>query len=188
MRLSAGKYKGRNIKTDSLKGYRPVSGKVRESLFSMLSSCGLDWHTASVLDIFSGSGSLAFEALSRGAKSAVCVEKSASACRILRENIRILAAENCCKVVQKDAHSFLAKLIFPFSLVFADPPYGKDLAKPTLELLDRGNLVEAGGFLCVETEATLELSTIFAPERFVLQKDRLFGQTRIYIWQKLATK
>ncbi len=188
MRLSAGKYKGRNIKTDSGEGYRPVSGKIRESIFSMLSSCGFDWQSATVLDIFSGSGSLAFEALSRGAKTAVCVEKSTSACRILRENIRLLEATNCCRAVQKDVFSFLAKPFFSFSLVFADPPYGKDLVKPTLELLDRNNLVKDGGFLCVEAEATLELTTIFSPERFVLKKDRLFGQTRIYIWQKLATK
>ncbi len=186
MRIIAGKYKGRILKTGSGPGYRPATGKVRGSLFSMLEALGLVWQGARVLDVFAGSGSLGFEALSRGCLQTVFVEKSACACRILRENARLLGVQGECSVRQKDALSFLAvPAPAPFDLVFADPPYGKHLARPALELLAKDWLLPMG-FLCAETEAELDLRTVVT-EQFELVKDRLFGQTRIYIWQKAET-
>ena len=67
MRIIAGEYRGRHIRTGEGPGYRPATGKVRESLFSMLESQGVDWGGTRVADIFAGSGSLGMEALSRGA-------------------------------------------------------------------------------------------------------------------------
>ena len=125
MRIIAGKYKGRILKTGFGPGYRPATGKVRESLFSMLESLGLAWRETNVLDVFAGSGSLGFEALSRGCVRVVFVEKSASACRVLRENICRLGVRGKCSINQKDALAFLAAPgSVPFGLVFADPPYG----------------------------------------------------------------
>ena len=90
MRIISGRLGGRRIKTVEGEGYRPAMGKTRESLFSMLTSRGVVWEGARVLDLFAGSGSLAFEAVSRGAELAVLVENSAVAARCLADNIRQL--------------------------------------------------------------------------------------------------
>ena len=89
MRIIAGKYKGRKIKTCFGPGYRPATGRVRESLFSMLEARGMFWPEAAVLDVFAGSGSLGLESLSRGARKVVFWEKNARAANSIRANLRL---------------------------------------------------------------------------------------------------
>ena len=76
MRIIAGTLKGRRIRTTEGPGYRPATGRVRESVFSMLESLGVDWPACRAADIFAGSGALGIEALSRGAASVLFVESS----------------------------------------------------------------------------------------------------------------
>ena len=183
MRVIAGEYRGRRIRTTEGPGYRPATGKVRESVFSMLESLGVEWDVTRVADIFAGSGSLGIEALSRGAQHAVFVEKAAQAAALIRSNLDTLGVEReRASVVKADALSWLAGSCGPFDLVFIDPPYGKDLLSPALALLlDRGGLAQ-GGIVCVEVEAGLELHP---PHRELeLVRDKLYGQTRICIWRR----
>ncbi len=87
MKIIAGALKGRTLKTlTGPAGYRPAMGKVRESLFSLLEARGVIWAESIVLDLFAGSGSLAFEAVSRGAKKAYFVEKDAKASACIAQN------------------------------------------------------------------------------------------------------
>ena len=102
MRIISGRLGGRRIRTVEGEGYRPAMGKTRESLFSMLTSRGVVWEGARVLDLFAGSGSLAFEAVSRGAALAVLVENSAAAARCLADNIRQLGVEDCVRLIRDD--------------------------------------------------------------------------------------
>ena len=90
MRIISGRLGGRNLKTVEGEGYRPAMGKTREALFSMLAARGIDWYSARVLDLFAGSGSLAFEAISRGAEHALLVEMAPQAVRCLKANIAAL--------------------------------------------------------------------------------------------------
>jgi 16S rRNA (guanine966-N2)-methyltransferase len=184
VRVIAGEYRGRRIRTTEGPGYRPATGKVRESLFSMLESLGVEWGATRVADIFAGSGSLGIEALSRGGLHAVFVEKAPQAAALIRSNLETLGAsrERFC-VVKADALRWLAGDCGPFELVFIDPPYGKDLLPPALGLLlDRGGLAQ-GGIVCVEVEAGLALDN--PPHRdLVLLRDKLYGQTRICIWRR----
>lgn len=183
MRIIAGEYRGRRIRTTEGPGYRPATGKVRESLFSMLESLGVEWDATRVADIFAGSGSLGMEALSRGALHAVFVEKAAQAAALIRSNLETLGVgPGRAKVVKADALRWLAGGSGPFGLVFIDPPYGKDLLAPALSLLlDRGGLAQ-GGIVCVEVEAGLELHPPH-PELHLF-RDKLYGQTRICIWRR----
>ena len=107
MRIISGRLGGRRIKTVEGEGYRPAMGKTRESLFSMLTSRGVVWEGARVLDLFAGSGSLAFEAVSRGAELAVLVENSAVAARCLADNIRQLGVEDCVRLIRDDVRKTL---------------------------------------------------------------------------------
>jgi 16S rRNA (guanine966-N2)-methyltransferase len=185
MRIIAGKYKGRKIKTCFGPGYRPATGRVRESLFSMLEARGMFWPEAAVLDVFAGSGSLGLESLSRGARKVVFWEKNARAANSIRANLRLFdipetRAEVLCtdvfKILVRDAES-------SFDLVFIDPPYGKDMLVPALQGLIAHGWINEHALIVAEVENRLELGHLFR-ENLTLLKDKFFGQTRIYIWEK----
>jgi 16S rRNA (guanine966-N2)-methyltransferase len=184
VRIIAGEYRGRSIRTTAGPGYRPATGKVRESLFSMLESLGVEWSRTTVADIFAGSGSLGIEALSRGALDAVFVEKAAQAASLIRSNLETLGVERRrCAVVKADALRWLDGGRGPFGLVFIDPPYGKDLLLPALKLLLGRQGLAPDGLICAEVEAGLAFDN---PPRadLVLLRDKHYGQTRICIWRR----
>ena len=166
MRVISGTYGGREFRTVEGPGYRPATAKVRQAVFSMLEARGVDWACARVLDLFAGSGSLGIEALSRGAALAWFVEKNPRAADCLRGSLRDLQVpESRCRVFQADLLKMLARPARePFDVVFIDPPYGLDLLPPTL----------------------LKAKTAFEgqiPAQLIPQTDRLYGQTRIMLWQ-----
>jgi 16S rRNA (guanine966-N2)-methyltransferase len=99
---------------------RPASDRVREAIFSALGPHLLD---ATVLDLFAGSGAYVFEALSRGAKSAVLNEKSPETYACIKANIHKLKLESQCKLVKDDALRFVTQASQKFDLIFVDPPY-----------------------------------------------------------------
>ncbi len=180
MRIIAGGLGGRVLKTVEGEGYRPAMGRTREALFSMLASRGLVWGETRVLDLFAGSGSLAFEALSRGAPSAMLVENAATAMRCLRENVAALGLEGQAHPIKECVLRFLKR--WPpegFELAFMDPPYRKNLVEPALRALaDRGWLAP-GALVTAEIERDARLTP---PASFNLLAERIFGQTRICIW------
>ena len=92
IRIIGGKYRGRKLKVSPGNDVRPTSDQVREALFNLLSPL-LNWDNMVVLDLYAGSGALGLEALSRGAKKAVCVEASRKHMTILKQNIEIFSLE-----------------------------------------------------------------------------------------------
>lgn len=189
MRIIAGEFGGRILKTVSGPGYRPAMCKVRESLFSMLESRGIVWDGCRVLDLFAGSGSLSFEALSRGAAEAVMVEMAPQAVSCLKQNAASLSLDSYrCRVLACDVLAMLKKNSpVPYNIVFIDPPYRKNLLMPALNLLSRKGWIGAGSVVCVEIEQSLKLDAETALEDSVLLADRAFGQTRIILWKKAAS-
>src|SRR5689334_16825570 len=125
MRITGGRWRSRALQAPRGMTTRPTSDRVREALFSMLVSDGLlgDEDGPRVLDLYSGSGALAFEALSRGASSAVLVEQGRDALAAIRDNARSLEAEGLVRVVAGKVDRVLEKLEGPFGIVFVDPPY-----------------------------------------------------------------
>ncbi len=131
MRIIAGRWKGRRLKALRGKGVRPTSDRVRESWMAAL---GPDLEGAAVLDLFAGSGALGLEALSRGAASAVFVERSRGALGTLRANVELLEAGPETTVVASDAMVYAQRLErVCFDIALADPPYGLGLAARLLE-------------------------------------------------------
>jgi 16S rRNA (guanine966-N2)-methyltransferase len=117
VRVVAGDFKGRRLVAPRGLGTRPTADRVREALFSMLG----DVSDARVLDLYAGSGALGIEALSRGAKSAVFVERDQAALAALRRNLDAVGAR--AEVRRQDVLRFLARPEGTFDLVFCDPPY-----------------------------------------------------------------
>jgi 16S rRNA (guanine966-N2)-methyltransferase len=186
VRIIAGRLGGRKLKTLEGEGYRPAMGRTRESLFSMLEARGLQWHRTRVLDLFAGSGSLAIEALSRGATHALLVELSQKAARCLGENIASLGLEKETQLINADVLRILRHAPKqPYELIFLDPPYRKNLAGAALQLLLQKNWLAPGAFVTAELEKELQVPV---PATFDLEAERLLGQTRICIWTHNITK
>ncbi len=125
MRVIAGMMKGRKLKAVPGKETRPTTDKVKESVFQMM---GPFFDGGNCLDLFAGSGGLGIEALSRGMKSAVFVDKQQSAVQTLRDNIAMLGIEDQTEVFRADAFRALqaaAKRELVFDLILLDPPYKK---------------------------------------------------------------
>jgi 16S rRNA (guanine966-N2)-methyltransferase len=117
VRVVAGEFKGRRLQAPRGRRTRPTADRVREALFSMLG----DVSGARVLDLYAGSGALGIEALSRGAESAVFVERDQQALTALRRNLEAVGAD--ADVRRQDVLRFLARSEGTFDLVFCDPPY-----------------------------------------------------------------
>ena len=171
MRIIAGALGGRNLKTVEGPGYRPATAKVREAIFSMLSSRGVVWSGLRVLDLFAGSGSLSFEALSRGAQEVCLVEREPKVVQCLNQNVEAL------RFLRGRAYQ-------PYDVIFADPPYGENRLVPTLKAIMKGGWLAPDGYLLAEIEGLLRFDAAAAHEELELEIDRNYGQTRIILWHK----
>lgn len=181
MRVIAGTFKGRQLATPKGEGCRPAMGRTREALFSMLEARGLHLPGARVLDLFAGSGSLAFEALSRGATGAWLVETDKAALDCIARNAAALGVQAATRVIREDALRFLRRRPeAAFDLVFIDPPYRRGLAEPALAALAQGGWLQGGALTVAEVEHGLELAP--GPGLAPLAA-RSFGQTVVHIWR-----
>ena len=150
VRIIGGQWRSRILEFPDAADLRPTPDRVRETLFNWL---GQDLGGAACLDLFAGSGALGFEALSRGAASAVMVEKDSAALRALRENAGKLGASNL-TVVRGDALEFARETRSRFDVVFVDPPYRLNLQAAALSLV-RG-LLSPHGRVFAESASPLE--------------------------------
>jgi 16S rRNA (guanine966-N2)-methyltransferase len=133
MRVIAGNAKGIQLQAVPGTGTRPISDRVKESVFNILAAEIVGAH---VLDLFAGTGSVGIEALSRGAEQAVFVEKQARATATIRANLRSTRLEARARIVQADVFKFLAGEPEPFDLVYIAPPQYKGLWRETLLALE----------------------------------------------------
>lgn len=143
MRIIAGKNKG--IKLNTLEGMntRPTLDRVKESVFNMIENFLYIEDIENVLDLFSGSGALALECISRYNSKVIMVENNIDASKIIKENVNKIKGENNSEIVLEDAKNYLEKVknVKKFNLIFLDPPYKidtKDIIHKILEynLLD----------------------------------------------------
>jgi 16S rRNA (guanine966-N2)-methyltransferase len=170
VRVVAGEFRGRRLAAPRGARTRPTADRVREALFSMLGEVS----GARVLDLYAGSGALGIEALSRGAGSAVFVERNARAAAVIERNLASLGLEQ--KVVRDDAMRFLARAGGTFDLVFCDPPYdsASRLGGPLAERLPA--LTSEDARIVTESDKRWPLELPFP-----LLTERTYGDTRIAI-------
>jgi 16S rRNA (guanine966-N2)-methyltransferase len=181
LRIVAGNWRSRLLDIADLPGLRPTTERIRETLFNWLAPqiCG-----ARCLDLFAGTGALGLEALSRGAKSVVFVEKSAPAVATLNANIKILAADSA-TVRHMDALQYLkTPQADTFDIVFLDPPFAADLLEELCRLLgDSGLLADRGTVYIEQDRSRPEVSL---PHDWRVLKNKTTGNVRYMLAQREA--
>jgi 16S rRNA (guanine966-N2)-methyltransferase len=168
MRVIAGRYKGRRLKSPSGRAVRPTPDRLKEALFNILED---RLPGCRFLDLCAGTGSAGIEALSRGAAFVLFVERSSAAVAILRENLRSLGIRTGWEIRRQDARLALGELCRQgahFDIIFFDPPYRSALYQPIMGFLSRGELLAPGGLLIVMHHRKLSLD----PTSGVLQRVR----------------
>jgi 16S rRNA (guanine966-N2)-methyltransferase len=180
MRIVAGRHRGRVLESPPSADVRPTSDRARESLFNILehgklASGGLSpIRDAQVLDAFCGTGALGLEALSRGAARVTFLDSDAGALRLAKANAAKLGESERASFVQADATRPPAGA--PCTLIFLDPPYGKDLAAPSLAALAKGGWCAAGAIAVVETGLHEPLQP---PDGFSASDERRYGKAKL---------
>lgn len=150
MRIITGRARG--VKLLTLEGLdtRPTSERTKEAVFSMLQ---FEIAQASVLDLFSGSGQMGLEALSRGADKAYMIDASRSACEIIKKNIEKSRLTDGAQTFCEDSISFLKRYKGePFDVVFLDPPYATNLIDDALKLLFDRKLLKQRSYIVCESD------------------------------------
>lgn len=182
LRIISGERRGRLIKTVSGISTRPTTDRVKESLFNILAA---RLPGSSVLDLFSGTGNLGLEALSRGCEYAAFVEKDPKALAVLRENCRSMDYLDYMDILPFNVNKAIPMLSAKgrtFDIAFMDPPYDCDLEVPTIEALDAYNLIKDDGVIVVEHLLLDEQQdSIGSFTRFDLRK---YGNTAISLYRK----
>ena len=174
MRVISGMLRG--LKLESLPGLdtRPTLDRVKEALFSML----FDKCTDAVgLDLFSGSGALGIELLSRYGRECTFVDLSNEAIGIIRKNIAKAHLEDKAHISREDALSFVRRTDARYDLIFMDPPYASGLYENVLALIKDRGILAPGGYITCECDASCSISC----EGFEVVKDKTYGKVRVCI-------
>lgn len=157
MRVIAGSAKRIQLKTVDGLDTRPTTDRIKETLFNMISEYLAD---STFLDLFSGSGAIGIEALSRGAFSAVFVEQSKLAMQCVRENLQRTKLLDSAELYEMDVLSALKRMDNhkKFDYIFMDPPYNMGLEKSVLEYLDKSDLMSDDALIIVEASVETDFS------------------------------
>jgi 16S rRNA (guanine966-N2)-methyltransferase len=182
MRVIAGSAKGVRLQAVPGAGTRPISDRVKESLFNILG----DWIVgARVLDLFAGTGSVGIEALSRGAAQATFVEKQGRAIAVIQDNLRRTGLSASARVVQANVFGFLDAEAEPYDLIYVAPPQYQGLWSRTLLALEANDSWLAGDGLIIvqifpKERQPLELTTLN------LVDQRTYGSTLLCFYEQRA--
>ncbi len=181
MRIIAGEMRGRQLMSVVGMQTRPTSDKVKGAIFSVIGDKVLD---ARVLDLFSGTGNLALEALSRGSREAVLVEKSLDAHQVIRKNLEQMGVGHQAKLLLMDAFLYLKKNPHEvFDLIFIDPPYRKELVPQVISALSESVYLTPTGVIIIETSKDEKINGDIYP--FEIRKTSKYGDTLIWYLQRI---
>ena len=181
LRIVAGNLRGSRLGVPDVKGLRPTSDRVRETLFNWLAPVIVG---ARCLDLYAGTGALGIEALSRGASHCVFVERERGLCELLRQNLARLRVADA-RVVNDDAQGFLAAAApaEAFDLVFLDPPFSANLWTATARRLERACWLSAGAFVYVEMPMDADFES---PVGWNSYREGHAGAVRFALYRRLA--
>lgn len=162
MRVITGSARGRRLKELEGMETRPTTDRVKEGLFSALQ---FDIEGRKVLDLFAGTGQLGIECLSRGAASAVFVDRRGDAVKLVRENLKVCDLTDRARVVAGDSMEFLKAAREKYDLVFLDPPYQAGLLETAIAHIARHDLLNPHGIMAAEHPVDAVLPALSAPYR-----------------------
>ena len=177
MKIISGIYKGRKIEGHDIDGTRPTMERVKESLFAIIQN---NIPESIVLDLFSGSGNLAIEALSQGSKYAYLVDSNKKATNYIRKNLQNIRIENA-EVINMDykkALEHLAKKNVKLDLIFLDPPYKTNYIEESIKLIEKYQLLNEDGLIICENDS---LDRIIYSNNFTSVKEKKYGDKWVVI-------
>lgn len=180
MRVITGKARGIQLKTPEGMQTRPTADRVKEALFSIIQ---FELPGAKVLDLFGGTGQLGIEALSRGAASAVFVDASENACKLIRENLRRTKLEGQGRVVRSDYMEFLKRNREHYNIILLDPPYAEVFLENALKCIAEIDILETDGIIITERPLDKELPWEY--EGYQRSRDYKYGKTLLTVYRKL---
>ncbi len=183
MRIIAGKHRGRKIETPREANVRPTSDFAREGIFNILVHGKFTGGVSAVegkrvLDVFSGTGALGLEALSRGAEYVTFIDQNREALELARRNADAFHELNACDFIHADATQLGACSGAPFALAFLDPPYSSKFLLPALKRLLAQGWLERGATVIAEHDERTEFR---APEGLETLDERRYGRAIVEI-------
>ncbi|MBR4173653.1 MAG: 16S rRNA (guanine(966)-N(2))-methyltransferase RsmD [Clostridia bacterium] len=177
MRIIAGTRRGHKLYEFDGIDIRPTTDRVKESMFNLIQ----DFVVGSrVLDLFSGSGALGFEALSRGADYAVCVDKDINSVAVINNNNASLGFSNI-KILNCDAMRYLAETKDKFSLIFLDPPYNKGFIAPIIQEIIKQNILKPDGIIVLESDFSDEHGDFLG---LLKLKQKKYGRSYVTVYKR----
>lgn len=187
MRVIAGSARGRKLTPPADNRVRPTADRVKEALFSALASRLGSFEELAVLDLFSGSGSLGIEALSRGAATVTFVDTRNESLALTRKNLQLTGFDKAATLLLLDARKALSRFSSQgtvFDMILADPPYAdRKLAEDILSLVAGSGLLTADGIIVFETDSRFELPT---PDKLRLTDRKIYGDTALTFFEPAA--
>ena len=179
MRVITGTARGIQLKTPEGMQTRPTADRVKEALFSIIH---FELPGARVLDLFGGTGQLGIEALSRGAKNAVFVDTSETACRLIRENLGRTHFEQQGRVIRSDYLDYLKCCREQFDIIILDPPYVEVFLENSLKMITEIDILQSGGIIMTERPVEKELLLNFPG--YTRSRDYKYGKTLLTVYRK----
>lgn len=176
MRVISGIARGTSLYSLEGNHTRPTTDRVKESMFSIIN---FNIPDALVLDLFSGSGALGIEALSRGARKCYFVENSKPASDIVKKNIEKTRLGELAVLKIMDYKAFLDSATEKFDVILLDPPYNKKMCDDAMKIIYDKNLLNDGGIIVCETEFDEIITTTF-----VKRKDYKYGKIKLSVYEK----
>jgi 16S rRNA (guanine(966)-N(2))-methyltransferase RsmD len=188
VRIISGSAKGKRLSVLTGMDIRPTSDRVREAVFSILLSRFGTLDGCAVLDLFSGTGALSLEALSRGASRATLIDSGDQASRLIPRNISVCAFQQKTSFLRGDVLATLPRLSGqgPFDLIFLDPPYGRGLVPVVIASVARQGLLAPEGLIIAETARKDPLPAII--ETMTLLEIRCYGSIAIHLFSHAASE
>ena len=181
MRIIAGKFKGRKLEAFNVDTTRPTLDRIKEPLFSILTPY---INGAKVLDLFSGTGNLALEAVSRGASFAWANDINRQALKVIIGNVRLTDCQNCVKITGKEYEKCLKQIRdekIKFDVIFLDPPYSCNYASKVLNLIVQYDILEKDGIIVLESDKRKEFDVKIPGLN--LKDQRTYGRVIIRLYK-----
>lgn len=172
MRVIAGSARRLLLKAPDGMDTRPTADRVKESLFNMLNP---DLYGCAFLDLFSGSGAIGIEALSRGAQRAVLVDASMECAGIIKQNLEVTRLGENAEIINEDVYAAIERLGRrgdKFDIIFMDPPYAAGYYVPVMEAIKKADILAAEGYIVAESAKEVDFT---AAEGFKIFKERKCG-------------
>jgi 16S rRNA (guanine966-N2)-methyltransferase len=175
MRIISGKWRGRRLVAFKSDAIRPTTDRVKETIFNMI---GPDIVGASVLDLFAGTGSLGFEALSRGAEHVLAVDKGADSKKIVEKNKSLIGVDEGYEFRSDEIIRFLTKEKRQFDYIFVDPPFTLKMGAEVMKALDQSAVLKPDTRIFIEYVKGEEIPEDFT--HLLLEKAKNYGDKLMY--------